>query len=476
MLAPISAVSLLSLLALSLVFASVPTAWAAGEECSTDGDCGSDETCRDHAGSRICMVRGGLGSTCDATTVCGEFLTCVEGFCTFDDTNNNGTDVQVIPADGACELFNFERQCIKDYFCNPLSNTCESAVIQSCTVTTIGTSGSGCKPTQWCTPLDEANSASGAPGACITITADPNNNVCTPACPTGQTCALGICINDNVGNQCSPACATGQICVANVCVADTGAQCSATVQCPTGKTCVAGICVTDIDSCPAEGCATGSTCVAGVCVPSSCPTEGCGTGKTCVAGVCVADNTSSCPTEGCGEGKSCVDGVCVADAPTCPTEGCGTGKTCIAGVCVADSNTCPTEGCGAGKSCVAGVCVADAVVPTTCSAEKPCTNGQTCVSGVCTPGTGAQNQCSPACTTGNTCINSVCVADGSAFTGTLGSRCDAAHGCNTNLACFANFCVPSNLAAQAGGASAVHATVSVLASLAIACVAALMTV
>lgn len=410
-----------------MILASVPSAWAAGEQCSSDIDCVSGESCSLIGDFLLCTANGGsssgggggLGSTCDASTVCGEHLACLQGICTFADPNNNnggngndGGNTQVIPANGACEVFDFSRQCIADYFCNALSGTCESLSVQSCIMTTnqgsVGTGG--CKPTQVCTPLEFLNSAAGAPGACITVEQDPNSHICSPACPSGQTCTLGICVADSIGGgQCSPACTAG---------------------------------------------------------------------KTCVAGVCVADGStgSQCPTAGCGTGKSCVAGVCVPDVASCPTEGCGAGKSCVAGVCVTTSLSCPAAGCGAGKSCVGGVCVPDSVVPATCSASKPCTGTLQCVAGLCIPGTGAQNQCSPACTTGNTCINSVCVADGSAFTGTIGSRCDASHGCNTNLACFANLCIPSTLAAQAGGASAVHATVSVLLSLAIACVAALMTV
>ena len=164
---------------------------------------------------------------------------------------------------------------------------------------------------------------------------------------------------------------------------------------------------------------------------------------------------------------TCLDNVCTDDATglQCKvTTDYPTGRSCVAGVCVTDAGTGPAAGCGPGKSCVAGVCVAEAVVPATCAADKPCSGTDTCVNSVCTPATGAQNVCSPACATGTTCVNSVCVATGT-FTGTLGSRCDTTHACNANLACFAGFCVPSNLAAEAGGASAVQATVSILASL-----------
>lgn len=87
----------------------------------------------------------------------------------------------------------------------------------------------------------------------------PGAAICTPACPSDQTCQAGVCVPTG---GCTPACKDGEVCQDGKCLPK-----------------------------PCEpACKATETCQAGQCVPKACE-PACGSGEACVGGTCVAKLT-----------------------------------------------------------------------------------------------------------------------------------------------------------------------------------------
>ena len=120
-------------------------------------------------------------------------------------------------------------------------------------------------------------------------------SVCEPACPSGQHCEQGVCLDD----VCSPACGALQRCVAGVCQ-----DLPCEPACAAGTHCQGGTCVED-DCLPA--CPAGQHCQAGQCQDNVCDPV-CPAGETCLdpaARTCACGANPSCPAN-----QRCVDGAC----------------------------------------------------------------------------------------------------------------------------------------------------------------------
>jgi hypothetical protein len=120
-------------------------------------------------------------------------------------------------------------------------------------------------------------------------------SVCEPACPSGQHCEQGVCLDD----VCSPACGALQRCVAGVCQ-----DLPCEPACAAGTHCQGGACVED-DCLPA--CPAGQHCQTGLCHDNVCDPV-CLAGETCLD---PAERTCACGANpSCPANQRCVDGAC----------------------------------------------------------------------------------------------------------------------------------------------------------------------
>ncbi len=241
-------------------------------------------------------------------------------------------------------------------------------------------------------------------GQCVDPTTDDLNcGGCARACPAGQSCGGGTCIDRNCANQ---ACDPTQVCYQNAC---TDRACVG-VDCPTGETCKQGSCGcfgastlcgsdcrnTQVDSanCGVCGNACSSTdrCAASVCFPHDCTGTPCGPLEVCSGGACV---DARCVSVTCPAGQSCSAGACL----------CNAGLTLCGNTCV-DLSTQPTDcgscghGCDGGQACSSGNC-----------GINPCNADQALCSGMCVDlSTSAPNcgACGAACGGGRNCVGSQC--------------------------------------------------------------------
>jgi len=302
-------------------------------------------------------------------------------------------------------------------------------------------------------PAQTDSDGDGAGNACDNCPAIPNadqadsvgngvGNACrscngNEACPLGQTCQQGACVECTSSAQCS-----GEVCVDGGCV-----PCSDTVACE------AGLCNTAVGICQEclvnLDCGAGAGCVAGRCF-AGCDVDADCNGSFCVGHVCAAcRNNGDCPSnEYCDDGlcqpqcsvnANCSGGrICDLETRTCELPcgaGCPTGQTCTPGnICEA---TCDLSfPCPGGQVCTAGVCGPACVDETDCGGLETCQLGECVPSGACNLDT----DCSPAemCGQFNTCIARPTSFDTAAGAFTCASACD----CKLGELCSAGHCLP----------------------------------
>lgn len=226
------------------------------------------------------------------------------------------------------------------------------------------------------------------------------------ACPLGQTCQQGACVECSSSAQCN-----GEVCVAGGCV-----PCSAAQACDVGLCNVPlGVCqecLVDLD------CGAGEGCVAGRCFAQCDSDPDCGPAAFCVGHVCAACRSNAdCPST-----QYCDGGLC---QPQCSVDANCTGGR----ICDLDTRTCELpcgSGCPTGQTCVqpANICEAS------CDLSFPCPGGQVCTAGVCGPACTIDTQCGAleVCQLGECVPSGACVLD---------TDCPAAEMCGAFGACIA---------------------------------------
>lgn len=257
------------------------------------------------------------------------------------------------------------------------------------------------------------------------------------ACPLGQTCQQGACVECTSSAQCN-----GEVCVDGGCV-----PCSASVACESGLCNTAvGVCqecLVNLD------CGAGAGCVAGRCF-AGCDVDGDCNGSFCVGHVCVA-----CRNNGdCANNQYCDDGLCQPQ--------CSVNANCSGGrICDLETRTCELP-CGAG--CPTGqTCTPDNTCQATCDLSFPCPGGQVCTAGVCGPACVTETDCGPletcqlgecvpsgACNLDTDCSPSemcgqfnTCIARPTSFDTAAGAfTCSGACDCKLGELCSAGHCLP----------------------------------
>jgi hypothetical protein len=197
-----------------------------------------------------------------------------------------------------------EFPCPAGYLCDPPTNLC---VPDKCAAL-------NCQPGFFCNKDASGNVS------CV--------DQCTRvSCPTGFVCSLGVChdmtcnaLGCPTGQICtgSPPTCTPDPCAGVTCPAgqycDRSGKCvSPCSACPHGQICIGGACMND--PCATRHCMEGEVCAVmagmGVCVANQC-SAGCNPGTVCCNGMCLND---PCANFGCPSDSLCaVDDTC---NPTC---------------------------------------------------------------------------------------------------------------------------------------------------------------
>lgn len=295
-------------------------------------------------------------------------------------------------------------------------------------------------------------------GLCADLTEDPANcGECGTRCADGEACVEGACGLP----PCSPVCMEGETCESGVC------RCGDGPACPPGQGCCGGDCVdvnNDGANCGSCGnaCEAGQVCDMGMCVTPAC-VPACEMGNTCCGMSCYAlsgdlTHCGSCAVD-CtiGRGETCSMGMCrCGGAPGCmgtPESTCCGARCANVRTDVANCGMCG-RACGPGETCANGMCG--------CGAGPSCGGGRQCCGGACadvlndrnncgacgTRCSGSQQCCSGACVDTNTntshcgrCGNSCagdtvdrCVA-GTCSCGTRGGPCGLLGICAAGLCC-----------------------------------------
>ena len=268
-------------------------------------------------------------------------------------------------------------------------------------------------------------------------------------CPPTQACINGTCVPATCTGELAT-CAEGFTCDNGTCELGT---CGDGGACPLGQRCHAGSCV---DPCASVTCGAGATCSGGACVAGGCYDSACVTGQVCVNGACVND---PCANVVCPTGDFCRQGYCVPSCvfthcqgnQVCNSDGtCGAAPcngACGSGSCLGDggcgANVCAGVGCASGQSCQ------DVNGTATCVAD-PCA-GVTCPVGFCNEGQ-CQRTNPDAGASSSTSSTS---ATGSATNGNTGTTGNAATtGGSTGANAAGSTGGGTNGAAASGGAAA----------------------
>ena len=264
-----------------------------------------------------------------------------------------------------------------------------------------------------------------------------DSNVCTD-----DTCAGGICHNDNVPDldPCDDfdMCTQDDVCLAGVCTGTNPVTCTPLDQCHNAGTCDPG---TGVCSDPAKP--DGTACNDG---------QYCNVGEACVSGVCTGGTPRNCSAfdDQCNQG-ACDDvgDTCYADPvpkngdPCDDSDLCTQTDTCQLGVCEgSDPVVCtPLTQCHNAGVCdpATGLCSnppkADG---TPCNDADACTQTDTCQSGACTGSDPVV--CTPLdqCHDAGVCNPSTGICTDPPKTD--GSACDNGEFCTVNDICTGGVC------------------------------------
>ena len=310
-------------------------------------------------------------------------------------------------------------------------------------------------------------------GECVDTADDPRYcGGCQTACPQGNVCEAGNCLNpgdcrgnsvgcsgftycDEGSGDCVPGCSRSEQCAGTREVCDTSAH---ECVCSAGFEACDGECVDTADD-PryCGGCQTacpqGNVCEAGDCLsPNDCRTNGVG-----CTGLSYCDDGSGDCVPGCSSSAQCVgfNEVCDTDAHECvctPSVTCSSAGASCGSVDDGCGRSLNCGSCTGGKSCVANQCVCTPSV--TCSSA-----GASC--GSVDDGCGRSLNCG-SCAGGSSCVANQCVCTPSVTCSSAGASCGSVDdGCGRSLncgscaggsSCVANQCVctPSVTCSSAG--------------------------
>ncbi len=271
--------------------------------------------------------------------------------------------------------------------------------------------GDGCPEPVWGSAGGSGSSSGGSPVECY---ADNE-------CPSGNACVGNVCVATADGGGVTVADAGTSTDASDAAKAPTcgGAlgpcACVANSDCPSGQSCALGVCTGVANACEfSSQCASGDVCADGACVPS-CEVTACSAGTTCIKGACLS-TAATCT----------IDTQCPVSAPVCAaghcsaacggdSGACAAGTYCNQGICQTDTRPAPnctqTAQCtgSAAQACVAGYC------EFTCTTSQQCAEIDaridTCTAaGYCASAAEANPQCTQKsdCAAGKDCISNVC--------------------------------------------------------------------
>lgn len=412
------------------------TAFAVGEECSSDDDCPAGQLCW--------FLDGDTGlcdyDTCEEDADCGDCATCVEGTCT-------GLGLVMCVDHGDCDADEYCKHDADD----PCSASCEVLPAGTCP-----DDGSVCEEGEVCIMPAEG----GDLGDCKVV-----GDACVEQadCEGCQTCTEGFCLgNLDLECQSSLECEIGEYCAlvlgdacASKCEGLEDNMCYSDSDCADDEICGYLDNGWDVGYCEENliiPCETDDDCGAcAVCVDNECKGTGavmCEDNEDCPDDqFCHADLLDPCknacedlPTEACTSDADCEDdeecvmlpdgsgiGDCVekTTSPDCETDqDCGPCEACVENECKGmGAIACETDDdCEAGEYCALGdlgACQNECKVKPDegCTSDEDCAEGEVCEQ---TPGGGGLGICAPDetpepscetdddCTAPATCVDSKC--------------------------------------------------------------------
>ncbi len=279
------------------------------------------------------------------------------------------------------------------------------------------------------------------------------------ACPAGQACRDGVCVDpscvaqdhkichegdafwaDSCGNRGSLAescsgrpCLDGQCCTAQCSGRECGDDgCGGTCgACPSGQACGDdGQCGCGFETCGGTCCAEGQVCASG----GRCCTPDCA-GRDCGPNGCGG----ACPPNDCDDGSACTEDSCDTDEGRCRHAAAEDGTACDV-----DADPCTDDTCAAGV-CEPGAnaCVCD--VPSECLPFEDgdlCNGTLTCVDHRCVPIADSVVDCPPVPATNQCQTNSCVPATGLCALMPVpdGARCDDGNLCTVDDQCTSGVC------------------------------------
>jgi MYXO-CTERM domain-containing protein len=353
--------------------------------CSTNASCPAGDFCR----GGVCkpLAQTGVACSIDAECTSGH---CIDGVCCNSDCTGQCE---------ACDQAGHEGTC-----------TAIAAGEDPSTKGRPGCANAGTRCGGICDGTTTRTCAYPGPGV-VCRDADCQNGIatlvafcdgsgsCPPEgqqnCPTGYSCANGLCSGGPAACSADSDCNNDQYCAGGICKPKNkaGTSCNISSECASGV-CVDGVCCTRPCTGQCEACNGMGT--EGTCTPITGAPRGsrqtCATDGTLCGGSCdgvTADRCTykaaetACRVGSCKNGLADLPAFCQGNgrcAPrqqqSCDPSTCDApGVACI-GKCKVDTN------CAQNEFCAAGICVAKLANGATCGAPSQCSTGQ-CVDGLC---------------------------------------------------------------------------------------------
>jgi hypothetical protein len=398
------------------------TAFAVGEECTSDDDCPFGEVCWFLDGDTgLCDA-----DSCSADSDCGDCATCVDGAC-------EALGEALCASSADCDEGDY---CAKD-FLNPCSTSCETIPEDACT------NDADCEGEETCVMLPDGSGL----GSCI-LDGDPC--VENDDCEGCQLCSDGFCAGSiDLACQSSFECEIGEYCAldladacASVCLPLEDGMCYSDSECADEEVCAYLDNGWDVGYCEED--------IVTVCAAD----EDCGACAVCVDGECKATGAVMCESNGdCGDDEFChtdLDDPCMNACEELPEDGCTKDSDCPEeyncemlpdgsglGGCVevGPDPECETDDeCGACSVCVGGECKGTGAI--VCEADADCADGESCIVDA---EDACMNQCKPedpvlGCTTDDDCGACAACVDGECK-GTGAVMCEADADCSDGKVC-----------------------------------------